>query len=422
MLAGSMGEALDVVIVGGGLAGLACGRALARAGVSFRLLEAADRVGGRVRTDEVEGFRLDRGFQVMLPAYAEARRVLNYEDLNLKRFYRGAEVVMGSGSLRLADPFQSPLDALKSLRPGVATWQDRWRTLLLWKDCFGLRELVRGEAAMETEDFLRGYGFSDGYIDRFFRPFFGGVFLEKDLRTSAAMLRYLFAMFSRSGAAVPEQGMQAIPDQLANGLGVECGRVVRAVADGEVVLEDGEVVRAKQVVLATNQLTAERLLPEALRSKVKPRCRSVTCLYFATHKPPTKDGILYLDGDGRGPVNNVCVMSNVSGAYAPPGQHLISVTVLGTPQGEDLESEVRTQMLRWFGPQVGDWRALRTYRILEAQPEEAQLRAGGARAEVRLGAGLMRAGDYCEDVSINGALLSGRRAAEAVLVGLGREG
>jgi predicted NAD/FAD-dependent oxidoreductase len=101
---------------------------------------------------------------------------------------------------------------------------------------------------------------------------------------------------------------------------------------------------------------------------------------------------------------------------------LISVTVLGTPQGEDLESEVRTQMLRWFGPQVGDWRALRTYRILEAQPEEAQLRAGGARAEVRLGAGLMRAGDYCEDVSINGALLSGRRAAEAVLVGLGREG
>jgi len=201
---------------------------------------------------------------------------------------------------------------------------------------------------------------------------------------------------------------------------VEYGRVVRSVEDGEVVLVDGEVVRAKQVVLATNQLAAEKLLPEGLRSKVKPRCRSVTCLYFAAHKQPSKEGILYLDGDGRGPVNNVCVISNVSPDYAPAGQHLISATVLGTPQGEDFESEVRTQMLRWFGPQVGDWRPLRTYRIMEAQPEEAQLRAGGALADPRMGPGLVRAGDYCEDVSINGALLSGRRAAEVVLAGMGR--
>jgi phytoene dehydrogenase-like protein len=421
MAAGSLGEALDVVIVGGGLTGLACARALKRAGLTFRVVEASDRVGGRVRTDEVEGFLLDRGFQVMLPAYAEARRVLNYEELDFKRFYRGAEVVMGCGSQRFADPFQNPLDALKSLQSGVATWQDRWRTLLLWKDCFGLKEVARGDGVVETEDFLRGYGFSDGFIDRFFRPFFGGVFLEKDLRTSAAMFRYLFAMFSKAGGAVPAKGMQAIPDQLANGLAVECGRVVRSVSNGEVIMEDGEVVRAKQVVLATSQLASEKLLPEAFRARTKPRCRSVTCIYFAAHKKPAKDGILYLDGDGRGPVNNVCVMSNVSPDYAPEGQHLISATVLGTPHGEDFEAEVRRQMMRWFGPQVGDWRLLRTYRILEAQPEEAQLKAGRDQQDPRLGPGLVRAGDYCEDVSINGALLSGRRAAEAVIAGLRRE-
>jgi hypothetical protein len=143
-------------------------------------------------------------------------------------------------------------------------------------------------------------------------------------------------------------------------------------------------------------------------------------LYFAAHKKPVDDGILYLDGGGRGPVNNVCVMSNVSPHYAPAGQHLISASVLGTPCGEDFESEVKMQMIRWFGPQAGDWRHLRTYRILEAQPEEAQLQAGRALPELRLEPGLVRAGDYCEDVSINGALLSGRRAAEIVIEDLAR--
>lgn len=422
MEAGGREEALEVMIVGGGLAGLACARALHRAGVSFKLVEAAERVGGRVRTDEVEGFLLDRGFQVLLPAYPEARRVLNYDELELKRFYRGAEVKVAGWSRRLADPLQSPITALRSLTGNVFTWQDSWRTLLLWKDCFSLRRVESVEKEMETEDFLRDYGFSDGYIDRFFRPFFGGVFLEKDLRTSAAMFRFLFAMFSRAGAAVPARGMQAIPDQLAAGLpagAVECGRRVKSVAGGEVVFEDGTVQWARQVVLATSQLAAEPLLPEALRSKVKLRARSVTCLYFAAHKQPVEDGILFLDGEGRGPVNNVCVMSNVSPQYAPAGQHLISASVLGTPCGEDFEAEVKTQMMRWFGPQAGDWRHLRTYRIREAQPEEAQL-AGRASQDLRLAPGLLRAGDYCEDVSINGALLSGRRAAEMVLRELGQ--
>jgi phytoene dehydrogenase-like protein len=422
MVVGRREDALEVMIVGGGLAGLACARALHRAGVSFKLVEAAERVGGRVRTDEVEGFLLDRGFQVMLPAYPEARRVLNYDDLDLKKFYRGAEVMLAGGSRRLADPLQSPTTALCSLAGGIFTWQDIWRSLLLWKDCFSLRRVENAGKEMETEDFLRDYGFSDGYIDRFFRPFFGGVFLEKDLRTSAAMFRFLFAMFSRSGAAVPARGMQAIPDQMAAGLpagSVECGRRVKSVAGGEVVFEDGHVERVKQVVLATSQLASEALLPEALRSKMKLRSRSVTCLYFAAHKKPAGDAILYLDGEGRGPVNNVCVMSNVSADYAPAGQHLISASVLGTPCGEDFEAEVRRQMIRWFGAQAGDWRHLRTYRIQDAQPEEAQLYAGRTLPDLRLAPGLVRAGDYCEDVSINGALLSGRRAAETVLSELG---
>jgi phytoene dehydrogenase-like protein len=408
----------QVIIVGGGLAGLACARSLARAGVSFQLLEAADQVGGRVRTDEVEGFLLDRGFQVMLPAYPEARRVLNYEALDLRRFYRGAEVITPKQRRRIADPLHHPVDCFRTLTEDLMTWRDRWFSLLLRKESFGVRAVSRTGREMETEDFLREFGFSDGFIDGFFRPFFGGIFLEKDLRTSAAMFRFLFAMFDRSGAALPARGMQMIPDQLAAGLppgSVHCGKSVAVVAPGAVTLSSGEILRAKHVVLATSQSAAERLLPEILKSTSKLRSRSVTCLYFAAHQKPSELPILYLDGHGGGPVNNACVLSNVSPHYAPDGQHLISASVIGTPPGEDLETEVRRQMTRWFGVQVGDWRHLRTYRIQDAQPEDTQLRQAGMPRPAELLPGLLLAGDYCEDVSINGALISGRKAAEWVI-------
>jgi phytoene dehydrogenase-like protein len=408
---------LPVLIVGAGLAGLACARALHRAGVPFQVLEAADAVGGRVRTDVVDGFLLDRGFQVFLPGYPEARRVLHYDGLDLRPIYRGADVVQASKIQRLADPLHHLKDALQGLKQDLWTWQDAWRLLLLRKETFGLRQVPQNVKAEDTEHYLRGLGFSDGFIDGFFRPFFGGIFLEKDLRSSAALFRFLFAMFDRGGAALPAGGMGAIPAQLASRLpagSVQLGRAVKRVEPGLVTLADGEQIKGRAVVLASSEMACHEMLPEALRGN-KPRARAVTCLYFAAYKKPSEEAILLLDGVGRGPVNNACVLSNVVPEYAPAGQHLISTTVLGLPSGEDLEGEVRAQLLNWFGRQVGDWRLLRTYRIHEAQPEERQLRAGQREVSLRLAPGLWRAGDYCEDASINGALLSGRKVAEELL-------
>lgn len=405
----------DVIIIGAGLAGLACARVLFRAGLSFEIVEAADDVGGRVRTDEWEGYLLDRGFQVFLPAYPEARRVLDYAELGLKRFYRGAEVMIQGAACRLADPLQHPFDALPRVFCDLTPLKEIWHAILLKRETLGLRSIPRTMKEQETEDYLKELGFSESFINRFFRPFFGGVFLEKDLRTSSRMFAFLFSMFDQGGAAIPEKGMQAIPNQLASILPRDAIRLSTRVAslDGNrVTLESGEVLEAANIVLAVDERSAATLLKMERRPKP---ARSATCLYFTTTQDLPKAPILYLDGDGRGPVNNATVLSRVNPRCAPRGRHLISASVIGGAHGDELERVVREHLKRWFGGGVAEWEHLRTYTIREAQPEDRQLHVGDTEPDPQIGPGLFRCGDYCQDVSINGALISGRRAAEAVL-------
>jgi phytoene dehydrogenase-like protein len=409
-----------IAIAGAGLAGLACARALARAGLRFTLYEAAGEVGGRIRSDKVDGFILDRGFQVFLPAYPEARRVLDYDGLKLRPIYRGLDIFHKGRFHRLPNPFSHPVDTLRHLADDFFSWRDRWYSLLLRKEALSTREIERRLPEMETEDYLRNFGFSERFIERFFRPFFGGVFMEKDLRTSVRVFLFAFSMFDKGGCAIPAYGMQSIPDQLAVALppgSLHLNAPLASVRPGELTLESGEVVRADHIVVATGEEAAFRLLPHAPEEKLLPG-RATTCLYFATDQPLTQEPILYIDGENRGPVNHACVLSKVAPHYAPPGQHLISASIIGAASSPELESVVREQMASWFGPGAHDWRHLRTYQIRNAQPESRQLRVGDGPLPAVVAPGLYRCGDYCEDVSINGALLSGRRAAEAVIAAL----
>lgn len=407
----------SIAIIGAGLSGLSCARVLTKAGFRFTMYEAGDAVGGRVRSDVVDGFTLDRGFQVLLPSYPEARRVLDYDDLELRPFYRGAEVFYKGRLHRLADPFTHPKDSLKHTRDPFVSWMDKWRTLVLRKEVLTTRKIERRIPEMETEDYLRDFGFSEEFIDRFFRTFFGGVFLEKDLRTSARMFLFLYSMFSTGGAAIPARGMQSIPEQLAISLPPGSLRLncpVASLQAGEITLTSGEIIKADHIILAVSEEAAARLLPEALPDKLLP-ARSTTSLYFTTDQPLPELPIIYLDGDGKGPVNSACILSKISPDYAPPGQHLISTSIIGAPSSTELENVVRDQMARWFGEGAYQWRHLRSYQIRHALPEGRQLRLGDGPLQAVLAPGLYRCGDWCEDASINGALISGRRAAEAVL-------
>jgi phytoene dehydrogenase-like protein len=407
----------DVIIVGAGLAGLSCARELQAHDISFQIMEASDGVGGRVRTDEVDGFLLDRGFQVLLTAYPETQRVLDYERLDLRPFYPGSLVWYEGKFHKVADPWREPLDGVRGIVSPIGTLADKARVgLLRARVTQGSVEALFQQPEKTTLQALRHEGFSDSIIERFFRPFLGGVFLSRELDTSSRLFEFVFRMFSLGETAVPALGIQQIPLQLAAGLpdgAVRLNSAVTAVQPGRVTMAGGEQLEAEVVVVATEGPVAVRLLGQAVKA---PRSRSVTCLYFAAAEPPVTEPILVLNGTGRGLVNNMHVADQVARTYAPVGQHLISVTVLGNPDLADgaLQAAVRQELQEWFGKQTEAWRHLRTYRIHHAQPDQSPPTLQPAQRTVRLETGLYVCGDYRDNASINGAMVSGWRTGQAI--------
>lgn len=406
-----------VIVVGAGLAGLACARRLAEAGMPVELLEQSDGVGGRVRTDLVDGFRLDRGFQVLLEAYPEARAVFDYAALQLTPFFPGAVIRYGDRFHTVADPFRAPLEAVASLGSPIGTLGDKLRVLALRRRARRGTLAERFAApATTTRAALTALGFSEAMLTRFFEPFLGGIFLGRDLATSSRMLDFVFRMMAEGGTSLPAAGMQALPDQLAARLPagtIQLQRPVRAVTRDAVTLDDGSTRPARAVVVATEGDVASRLTG----AFPAPAPRGCTTLYFDAPAAPIGGRRLVLSAE-PGPVNSLCVPSDLAPTYAPPGRALVSATVLGVPAEDDpaLEAAVRAQCGRWFGAAAVDaWRLLRIYRIRWGQPDQAPTVLDPVARPVRLDNGLFVAGDHRDTASIHGALVSGRRAADAIL-------
>jgi len=408
-----------VYVVGAGLAGLRCARRLHDHGVEATVLEAGDGVGGRVRTDRVEDFLLDRGFQVLLTAYPEAADALDYAKLELRPFYPGAMVRTGGRFATVADPFRRPWDGLRTVLAPVGGLGDKLKVASLRRQVTaGSLEELFARPETTTREALAVRGLSDTIVDRFFRPLFGGVLLDRELGTSSRMFEFVYRMFALGDVALPARGMAAISEQLAGGLPpdrVRLGQRVTAVGEGGVTLADGEQLPARAVVVATDGPTASELLGG---EPAAPGSVAARCLYFAADRAPVDEPVIVLDGDGEGPVNNLCVPSSVAPGYAPPGAALVSAAVLdrpGLPKGPDLEAAVLGQLADWFGSGVVAWRHLKTYHIPHAQPAQPPGALDPPERPVRLRPGLYVCGDHRDNASINGALASGRRAADAVL-------
>jgi phytoene dehydrogenase-like protein len=407
----------DILIIGGGLAGLCCALRLHQGGLSFQVLEALDGVGGRVRTDKAEGFLLDRGFQVLLTAYPEARKVLDYDALHLRAFYPGALIRYKGRFYRFADPWRHPVDGLLGIFAPIGSFSDKLRVRKLRQQVLtgSLQDLYH-RPETTTLQALRNIGFSENMIDRFFRPFIGGVFFDPNLGVSSRMFEFGFRMFSMGDTALPSEGMGAIPEQIAARLPQGTVRTearVESIQEDGVTLKSGEKIKARSVVVATEGPEAARLLGDT----EKPGSRSVSCLYYETDEPPVSEPLLILNGEGKGLINSLCSPSSVAPNYALPGKSLISVTMIGAPdQGDQqLESTVRAQLTEWFGPSAKGWRYLRTYRIPHALPMQVPPVSDPASRPAQIRPGLFVCGEYRNVASIQWAMVSGRQTAEAIM-------
>ena len=381
----------------------------------MQLLERDDRPGGVLRTDaHGDGFRIDRGFQVLLTAYPEARRMLDYRALRLGTFRRGALVWSAGRFRRLSDPTRHPQDAPATLASGLVRPADALRVLRMRRDV-SRPELgaLLARPATTARGWLGQRGFSTALRERFFRPFLAGICLDPDLETSSRYVEFVMRMFAAGPAALPAGGIAAIPAQLAASLPAGVLRLGTGVSqvDAEgVVLESGETLEAARVVVATDARTASRWLPELPHVPH----RQVWTLSFDAPEPPIRGPWLVLDGDGDGPVNHLAVPSEVSAGYAPSGRSLVTASVVRDPGPEDLEAHVRTQLTRWFGRAVERWKLLGLHAMRDALPSRAPDHWPDATLPTRLPSRLFVAGAHRETTSIGGALRSGRRAASAI--------
>lgn len=412
----------DVIVVGAGLAGLAAARHLIEAGHEVVIVEASDRVGGRMRTDVVDGMLLDHGFQVYNPAYPQGRAMLDHGALDLRPFIAGIAVTMGGRRLKLADPRRHPEHAVATAQ-AVSSGALGSPVSLARFAAYAL-SCARGDvdALMTRADMTAGEAFSHAgisptVVDRVLRPFLTGVLLEADLATSRHFVDLVLRTFVHGTPAVPAHGMARIPEQLAGRLDPDRLRLhtpvrtVEPIADGVRVATDSGTLTARMAVIATDASTARTFVPHL----PEPRWHAVTTWYhLAPQDGPTLtwgQPWLAVDGRRRGPVINSVVMTHAAPEYAP-GRTLVSTSTLGVRTSPDDEREVRAHLSAIHGTSTTSWQHMATYPIRHALP--AMPPPLDIRREVIMGNRMVVAGDHRDTSSIQGALASGRRAAGAV--------
>jgi phytoene dehydrogenase-like protein len=408
----------DVIVVGAGLAGLRCAIRLTELGREVVVVEAADSVGGRVRTDVIDGFRCDRGFQVLNPAYPAVRRWVDLDALAMQSFGAGVMVRRDDGLQIVADPVRERgllPQTLRSgyLRPGELAGLSRWAG----------RMLVDPRGVMRQPDTTLAESLdAAGIVGRLRRevvePFLAGVLADSHGASSANFARLLVRMFALGRPGLPRQGMGALPAQLAARLApVRLGTPVDAVnADGrrEVsVLAGGSTFRARAVVVATDPLTAARLTPLP-----EPAMKGLVTWWFEAAEAPSALPLIAVDGRRSGPVApgpvwNTAVVTAAAPSYAPSGRHLVEATcLLDRPDGDAPETEVLRHVGQIYGCSTAGWRTVVRHRIPRALPAmPPPLRP---RSAVSLGDGVFVCGDHRDTASIQGALVSGNRTAQAV--------
>ncbi len=410
-----------IVIIGAGISGLVAAIECEKAGYSPLIIEAADRVGGRVRTDEKDGYLLDHGFQVLLTEYREVRRYLDLDALQLGKFAPGALIFRDQKpTIRVTDPLRKPATLPGMLTSPVGSLKDKF---LIWKlnrqlAAANREQLFEGEP-VSTLTFLKNYGFSEKIIDLFFRPFFGGIFLENELATSSAMFCFVFKMFGTGYAALPNAGMEAIPRQLRNQLAKTRFRFKQKVekVEGNLLhLPGGEQIRFEKLLISTDP---SPFLPN-LAGQAQEYYHTLN-LYFSSDRPLIGQPLIGLVPEADFLINNFCDLNAAAPGYSSHGRSLVSVSLKQNHSTleEGTADQVMAELKQLTHQPEADLRFLKAYEIRHALPRIERLHYDLPFTHFTLTNDIYLAGDYLLNASLDAAMRSGRRAAEALLHSMG---
>ncbi len=395
-------KATQICIIGAGISGLIAAKTLEQAGYAPVIVEQSETIGGRVQTDIEEDIYFDRGFQVLLTAYPQAQKHLDYKALGLHRFKPGAFIFSKGKTQRIGDPLRDITALWPTLWTSVGTLGDK---IKIFKLSQSLKRKSIAATFLEPEtttlDYLKNYGFSDRIIANFFRPFFTGIFLEEELRTSSRMFEFVFKMFAEGEAAIPAAGIGAIPEQLRSGLDKTkflMGKQVNEVNDKELIFTDGNAITAEHIITTTP------LDPKTVQWK------SCDNLYFEVKEQQFPTGIIGLIASGEALINNLHYLFDTQTG----GKKVLSVTVV-KPHGLEeaaLSQKAATELSAYCG--ITTVRLLKHYRIQRALPDIKDLKMNRSVSEYSPEKGMYTAGDYLLNSSLNAAMRSGEQTAEAI--------
>ncbi|MFP2995648.1 NAD(P)/FAD-dependent oxidoreductase [Spongiivirga sp. MCCC 1A20706] len=401
-----------IYIIGGGISGMIAAIALTKQGYSPQIIEASDRLGGRVKTDIVDGYQLDHGFQVLLTAYPAVAKYLNVENLDLQKFWPGAEIFFDGKKTRIGDPTRNLKLLLPTVFSSVGSLGDKFKILKLniWLKKKPLPEIFEIEET-STLTFLKNYGFSNTIIDRFFKPFFSGIFLEPDLATSNRMFLFVYKMFGEGFAALPKSGIEAISQQLATKINSENIKLKAEVAsiDGNTIsLKDGSTLESDYTIIACD--------PSKLVSSFKgPSIQWKSCdnLYFETDEF-LRDPLIGLIADENALINNI-FFHNTLKTQSTGSKNLLSVTVVKDHQltEGDLVAKVVDDLKQFC--KIDHVRFVKHYQIKKALPDLDNLQNDLEPLEAQLTENTFIAGDHVLNGSLHAAMVSGEKAALAVV-------
>ncbi|NNF36828.1 MAG: FAD-dependent oxidoreductase, partial [Saprospiraceae bacterium] len=383
-------------------------------GIAPKIFEGSDGVGGRIKTDKEDGFLFDQGFQVLLTAYPEAQKYLDFDALDLHFFEPGAIIYGPNGMYKVEDPLRKPTRAINALLSPVGTLADKWK---MWR----LTNLVKSKSideifkspSISTAEYLNRWGFSEKMITNFLQPFFSGIFLENKLSTSSRIFEFVFKMFTHGNAAIPAKGMQAIPEQLRGKLKkttIEFGKKVSSISKKKLLFADGSSSNFDTLIIATHpsQITPDYKSVNEFQKTVN--------LYFDIPVAKGEAFIGLFPASGN-LINNCCIVSNVASGYAPDGHSLISASLVGIPEMEekDMIQQAKEELSVTFSLPADDIKLLRSYVIPHALPLVVEPSIELDAQQIQLSDGVFLAGDYLMNGSLNAAMASGRICANTVL-------